>query len=216
MIGGLRGVLVETAPPSLAIECGGVTYAAFAPLPIFARLPAPGGEARLIIEMVVRQDSQTLYAFLEKRERELFRQLLRVSGVGAKSALGIMSGMETDDLIAALKSEDISALTRLPGVGRKTAARLALEFQASPLAALSGAGGEAAAANLETEQALSVLGYKKAEIDRGAFVPARRRPDRNRRPHPRGAGFARQIKQRNQFKRHIAIQICRRALLRPL
>ena len=173
MIGGLRGVLVETAPPSLAIECGGVTYAAFAPLPIFTRLPAPGGEARLIIEMVVRQDSQTLYAFLEKRERELFRQLLRVSGVGAKSALGIMSGMETDDLIAALKSEDISALTRLPGVGRKTAARLALEFQASPLAALSGAGGEAATANLETEQALSVLGYKKAEIDRAlSSLPA--------------------------------------------
>ena len=110
---------------------------------------------------------------MEKRERELFRQLLRVSGVGAKSALGIMSGMETDDLIAALKSEDISALTRLPGVGRKTAARLALEFQASPLAALSGAGGEAAAANLETEQALSVLGYKKAEIDRAlSSLPA--------------------------------------------
>lgn len=173
MIGALRGILVETSPPSLAIECGGVTYEAFAPLPAFARLPAPGGEARLIIEMVVRQDSQTLYAFLEKRERELFRRLLRVTGVGAKSALGMMSGMAADDLILALQSEDLSALTRLPGVGRKTAARLALEFQSSPLAALSGGGGAQATANAETERALSVLGYKKAEIDRAlAALPA--------------------------------------------
>ena len=172
MIGGLRGVLVETAPPSLAIECGGVTYAAFAPLPIFARLPAPGGEARLIIEMVVRQDSQTLYAFLEKRERELFRQLLRVSGVREIGAGDYERNGNRRSDCGAQKRGHIG-FDAAAGGGEENGGAAGFGVSGESLAALSGAGGEAAAANLETEQALSVLGYKKAEIDRAlSSLPA--------------------------------------------
>lgn len=172
MIGSLRGRLSAKAPPQLLLEVGGVGYELEAPMSTFYGLPEVGEELRLLTHLVVREDAQVLYGFATAAERQLFRNLLKVSGVGPKIALGILSGISVEGFAACVSSNDATALTRLPGVGRKTAERLVIEMrdrlggdgQGSgavflPSGARQGAEGEALAA-------LLALGYKPAEADR--------------------------------------------------
>ena len=129
MIGSIRGILRASRPPIALVECGGVGYEILAPMLVHARLAAIGEEVFLHTEMVVREDSQTLYGFGDRSERELFRRLIRISGVGAKMTLGMMNEMPAADIISALKNGDKDSLTRLPGIGRKTAERLVVELK---------------------------------------------------------------------------------------
>lgn len=173
MIGFLRGRLARKEPPSLLVDVNGVGYEVEAPMSTIFRLPGLGDEVQLQTHLVVREDQQTLYGFATEAERRLFRALLKVSGVGAKMALTILSGISVDDFATCVQSEDKAALTRLPGVGRKTAERLIVEMRdrlerglspALPSAAGPGEAGKAPRA--EAFNALISLGYKPPEARR--------------------------------------------------
>lgn len=177
MIGRLTGSLLEKQPPHILLDVQGVGYELDAPMSTFYRLPALGESVTLHTHMVVREDAQLLYAFAEKRERELFRELIRLNGVGPKLALALMSGLEADELIRAVQVQDTSALVRVPGVGKKTAERLLIElrdrfkaWEALPgsLKPLASGGGVAAAASQSSDavSALIALGYKPQEASR--------------------------------------------------
>jgi Holliday junction DNA helicase RuvA len=170
MIGSLRGRLTVKQPPQLLIEVGGVGYELEAPMSTFYALPAPGEEIRLLTHLVVREDAQVLYGFVREEERRLFRLLIKVSGVGPKIALAILSGSDAEAFASCIAAGDTASLIRIPGVGRKTAERLILELRdrvtvdagATPTlgeAVGGGARGEALAA-------LSALGYRPAEATR--------------------------------------------------
>lgn len=171
MIGSLRGRIAAKAPPQLLLEVGGVGYELEAPMSTFYGLPAIGEEARLLTHLVVREDAHILYGFATAAERQLFRNLLKVSGVGPKLALAILSGTTVEGFAACVTSNDATALTRIPGIGRKIAERLVIEMRDrltadggaanvnTPDAVVVGAEGEAFAA-------LVALGYKPAEATR--------------------------------------------------
>ncbi len=129
MIGRLRGQLVEKHPPALVIDVGGVGYELEAPMSTFYQLPEVGAEVTLITHFVVREDAQLLYGFADKSERQLFRTLIRVNGVGPKLALAILSGMEADMFARCVNEQETTMLTRIPGVGKKTAERLIVEMK---------------------------------------------------------------------------------------
>lgn len=129
MIGRLNGVLLEKTPPLVLIDVNGVGYECEVPMSTFYILPAIGEKVVLLTQFIVREDAQLLYGFGSDRERLTFRQLLKVSGVGAKSALSILSGLSVDDLVQAVALQDAALLTRVPGVGKKTAERLLLELK---------------------------------------------------------------------------------------
>ncbi len=129
MIGRLRGKIIEKAPPTLVVDVQGVGYEVDAPMSTFYRLPDVGKEVVLFTHLVVREDAHHLYGFATAHERALFRQLLKVTGVGAKMAVGILSGMSADDFVHAVRASDTAALTRIPGIGRKTAERLVVEMR---------------------------------------------------------------------------------------
>jgi len=129
MIGRLRGILAEKQAPQLLIDVQGVGYEVSAPMSTFYLLPDLNQAVTLFTQLVVREDSQTLYAFATEDERSLFRSLIRVNGVGAKLALAILSGVSTADFIQCIEHEDTSTLVRLPGVGKKTAERLIIEMK---------------------------------------------------------------------------------------
>lgn len=177
MIGRLTGVLLEKQPPHIILDVQGVGYELDAPMSTFYKLPALGQSVTLHTHMVVREDAQLLYAFGEKRERELFRELIRLNGVGPKLALALMSGLEVDELIRAVQAQDTSALVRVPGVGKKTAERLLIElrdrfkaWEALPGAfkPLAGDGSNAAPVSQSSDavSALIALGYKPQEASR--------------------------------------------------
>ncbi|WP_373186568.1 Holliday junction branch migration protein RuvA [Halopseudomonas sp.] len=177
MIGRLTGVLLEKQPPHIILDVQGVGYELDAPMSTFYKLPALGQSVTLHTHMVVREDAQLLYAFGEKRERELFRELIRLNGVGPKLALALMSGLEVDELIRAVQAQDTSALVRVPGVGKKTAERLLIElrdrfkaWEALPGAfkPLAGEGGNAVPVSQSSDavSALIALGYKPQEASR--------------------------------------------------
>jgi Holliday junction DNA helicase RuvA len=170
MIGSLRGRIAVKSPPQLLIEVGGVGYELEAPMSTFYGLPAVGEEVRLLTHLVVREDAQILYGFATAAERHLFRNLLKVSGVGPKIALAILSGTTAEGFASCVTSNDVTALTKIPGVGRKTAERLVIEMRdrlstdvlgvsSAPEASGGGAEGEAFSA-------LVALGYKPAEATR--------------------------------------------------
>ncbi|MGH8271555.1 MAG: Holliday junction branch migration protein RuvA [Gammaproteobacteria bacterium] len=162
MIGYLRGRIIERRPPLLVIEVGGIGYEVEAPLSTFGALPAGGGEIKVYTQMLIRDDSQHLYGFASEAERGLFRALIRTSGVGAKLALAILSGMSVDEFARAVSTRDVATLKRLPGIGQKTAERLLVEMAdrlEDPGAVLPGAGALA-----EAGSALAALGYKPREI----------------------------------------------------
>lgn len=167
MIGSLQGTLAGKDPPRLLIECTGVGYEVEVPMSTYVALPAAGSAVRLLIHHVVREDAALLYGFATAEERELFRALLKVNGVGPKVALGILSGVSASQFRLAISGEDAAALTRIPGVGRKTAERLLVEmrdhFRDAPVA------GDVARALPPREEALHALlalGYKAQEAQK--------------------------------------------------
>ncbi len=129
MIGRLNGVLLEKTPPLVLIDCNGVGYECEVPMSTFYNLPAIGEKVVMLTHFVVREDAQLLYGFGSVQERATFRQLLKVNGIGAKSALSILSGVSIDELAQAITLQEVGMLTRIPGVGKKTAERLLLELK---------------------------------------------------------------------------------------
>ncbi|GLQ00313.1 MAG: Holliday junction branch migration protein RuvA [Pseudomonadota bacterium] len=175
MIGRLRGIIIEKQPPELVLDVHGVGYELSAPMSTFFNLPAVNEEVMLFTHMVVREDAQLLYAFATERERLLFRSLLKVNGVGAKLALTILSGSDVDTFARSVQEGDTASLTRLPGVGKKTAERLIVEMR-DRLKEVSSAMGidtivsempmTTAGAKSEAIEALVALGYKPNEADK--------------------------------------------------
>ena len=167
MIGALSGVLAEKEPPRLLIECQGVGYEVEVPMSTYLALPAAGSTVRLRIHHVLREDASLLYGFATAEERELFRALLKVNGVGPKVALAILSGVSAAEFRAAIAAEDAAALVRIPGVGRKTAERLLVEmrdhFRDAPV--LPGTA-RSLPPREEALQALLALGYKAQEAQK--------------------------------------------------
>lgn len=172
MIGFLRGRICSKTPPQLTIEVGGVGYELEAPMSTFFHLPAIGEEVRLLTHFVVREDAQLLYGFATEEERRLFRSVLKVSGIGPKIALALLSGISVEAFALCVQNQDVSALIRVPGIGRKTAERLLVELRdrlAPPDGqAVPGAVMVQPEASPETEAfgALVALGYRPAEATR--------------------------------------------------
>ncbi len=161
MIGSLRGRITARRPPRLLLEVGGVGYEVEAPLSTFAQLPADG-EVHLFTHLIVRDDTQQLFGFATEPERALFRDLIRASGVGAKLALAILSGLSVEEFARAVAERDVSTLKRLPGIGQKTAERLVVEM-ADRVVRYDGEGSGPGARD-EAEAALEALGYKPREV----------------------------------------------------
>jgi Holliday junction DNA helicase RuvA len=173
MIGLLRGKILGKQPPRLLLDVHGVGYEVDAPMTTFYDLPEVGAEVTLFTHLAVRDDAHTLYGFVKVTDRDLFRSLLRVNGVGAKLALTILSGMDTQTFVACVREANSDALVRLPGVGKKTAERLIIELR-DRLEAFSGmaatsTGGIASTVDNPVEDAVSALvglGYKPNEASR--------------------------------------------------
>jgi len=165
MIVRLSGILIARQPPALVLDVHGVGYEVEAPLDVFDRLPADGEPLTILTHLVVREDAQILYGFLDESDRQLFRELLKVSGIGPRLALAILSGVSGDDFALMVEAGDSQALTRLPGIGKKTAERLILEMRGriSDLGGASEAVGGALSAEAEAREALTALGYSSSE-----------------------------------------------------
>lgn len=172
MIGRLRGILISKQPPSLLVEVGGVGYEIEAPMSTIYDLPGLGKEVVLLIHHAVKEDSITLYGFLHESERTLFRNLLKVSGIGAKIALAVLSGVSTDHFARLVHAGDVVALTKIPGIGKKTAERIVVELRdrLDGMSGIPGATPHATGAPLdaagEATVALQQLGYKPVEVSR--------------------------------------------------
>lgn len=165
MIGRLTGILVEKNPPQIVVDVNGVGYEVEVPMSTFYNLPANGEKVGLLTHFVVREDAQLLYGFASATERETFRQLLKISGVGARTALAVLSGMSVAELAAVVTAQETARLTRIPGIGKKTAERLLLELKGklgADLPAAAGVGGVPAASS-DVLQALVALGYSDKE-----------------------------------------------------
>ncbi|MDJ0918609.1 MAG: Holliday junction branch migration protein RuvA [Woeseiaceae bacterium] len=170
MIGSLRGRLIDKQPPTIVIECNGVGYEVETPMSTFLELPATGKDVFLETHLLVREDAQILYGFATTEEKALFRLLIRVTGVGAKMALAVLSSMNVSDFERCIEYEDSAMLVKVPGIGKKTAERLIIEMrdkisQAPKLVAKSP---EQRVANAKTEavDALIALGYKPREVNK--------------------------------------------------
>jgi Holliday junction DNA helicase RuvA len=170
MIGYLRGTLAAIRPPQLVIDVNGIGYEVAAPLSTCLELPKVGAEIHLITHLIVREDQHTLYGFATESERQLFRDLIKVNRVGAKLALGILSGMTVNTFIACIRTEDATLLSKLPGVGRKTAERLIMDMRdkvdgEAQVLSVSKIGSSDAAngSRQEAFNALTSLGYKPLE-----------------------------------------------------
>ena len=176
MIARLSGTLVSKQPPQLVIDVGGVAYEVEAPLPVFFDLPETGQPVVILTHLSVKEDSHTLYGFASESERTLFRQLLKISGIGAKLALTILSGASGDELARYVVEGDAAALTRLPGIGKKTAERIIIELrdkldrlpQGAPSGGPSPGQPRPGDALGEAVNALVALGYKPQDAGRMA------------------------------------------------
>ena len=174
MIARLSGILLDKSPPLLVIDVNGVGYEVEAPLGVFSDLPENGQQVAIVIHHHFSQDSQTLYGFASLGEREVFRKLLKISGIGAKMALNILSGANGEELARYVSTADVASLTRLPGIGKKTAERIIMELRDKLTDIGTGAGGTAMPAGApvatdpvtEASHALTSLGYKPAEVSR--------------------------------------------------
>ncbi|MEX0739770.1 MAG: Holliday junction branch migration protein RuvA [Pseudohongiella sp.] len=177
MIGRLKGIVLEKKAPELLLDVNGVGYELQAPMSTFYQLPAIGQGVLLHTHLVVREDAHLLYGFFDQQERALFRALIKVSGVGPKVALAILSGVTADEFVRLVRQDDDTALTRIPGIGKKTAERLLLEMRdrlkdwqspASPdeLAGASRTVSGSNAVSEDAETALIALGYKPQEAAR--------------------------------------------------
>ncbi len=172
MIGRLRGILALKQPPWLVVDVNGVGYELEAPMSTFYDLPELGREVALFTHYAQKEDSVSLYGFLRESERRLFRDVQKVSGIGAKIALAVLSGVSVDEFARLVQTGDVTALTRIPGIGKKTAERMVVELRdrAADLAGAGGAGLPAAAGDplADASTALQQLGYKPAEAARMA------------------------------------------------
>ncbi|MCD6673971.1 MAG: Holliday junction branch migration protein RuvA [Burkholderiaceae bacterium] len=164
MIGRLSGTLLEKHPPTVLVDVGGVGYEVDVPMSTFYDLPATGARVTLLVQPVVREDAHLLYGFLRADERDAFRQLIRISGIGARTALAVLSGLSVAELAQAVARQDAGRLQKVPGIGRKTAERLVLELEGK-LAQALGDGARAAPAEAATDvlNALLALGYSERE-----------------------------------------------------
>ena len=178
MIGRLRGLIIEKQPPKVLIEVGGVGYEVFMPMTCFYELPDNGKEVIVLTHFAVREDAQVLYGFNHEQERELFRELIKVNGVGPKLALAILSGMSAQQFISAVEQGEIKTLVKLPGVGTKTAERLIVEMKdrlkrfgedsSTTSSIISSSDLKKSSNQIESEavSALIALGYKPQEASR--------------------------------------------------
>jgi Holliday junction DNA helicase RuvA len=164
MIGRLSGILFDKNPAQLVVDCNGVGYEVSVPMSTFYNLPSTGEKVALLTHMVVREDAQLLYGFGTSQERELFRQLIKITGVGARTALAILSGMSVHDLAQAVTLQDAGRLTKIPGIGKKTAERLLLELKGKLGADIGAAAGSATGeSSNDILSALLALGYSDKE-----------------------------------------------------
>jgi len=165
MIGRLNGTLADKNPPQVLVDCRGVGYEVDVPMSTFYNLPGIGEAVTLLTHFVVREDAQILFGFATPSEREAFRQLIKISGVGPRTALSVLSGMSVADIAQAVTAQDASRLVKVPGIGKKTAERLLLELKGkigADLGNLAGAG-PASDAQADILQALVALGYSDKE-----------------------------------------------------
>ena len=185
MIGQIRGILIEKKPPEILVDVGGLSYELQVPMSTVYQLPEVGSELRLHTHFVVREDAQLLYGFYDLKDKTLFRALIRVNGVGPKMALAILSGMAADEFARTVRENDVAAMTRMPGIGRKTAERLIVEMRdrltewddAEATAALPGATQSTSAMGKEAETALIALGYKPQQAARSVAIVLKSDPE---------------------------------------
>lgn len=164
MIGRLSGSLLEKNPPQILLDCHGVGYEVDVPMSTFYNLPALGEKTSLFTHLAIREDAHVLFGFATQEERSVFRQLIKISGVGARTALSILSGMSVGDLAQAITLQEAGRLIKVPGIGKKTAERLLLELKGKLGADLGHVGGvQHSAANADILNALLALGYSDKE-----------------------------------------------------
>jgi Holliday junction DNA helicase RuvA len=170
MIGSLRGKIASKSPPQLTVDVGGVGYELEAPMSTFFHLPAVGQDVHLLTHLVVREDAHLLYGFGTEDERRLFRGLLKVSGIGPKIGLALLTGISVDAFVLCVKNQDVDVLVRVPGIGRKTAERLLIEMRdrlaATPPGQTPSQTNVPASPETEAYGALVALGYRPAEATR--------------------------------------------------
>ncbi len=163
MIGKLTGILSDKNPPQIIVDCSGVGYEVQVPMSTFYNLPAEGQKVSLLMHFVVREDAQILYGFGSSSEREAFRELIKISGVGPRTALSVLSGMGVADLAQAVTLQEAGRLIKVPGIGKKTAERLLLELRGKLGADIGAPLGGANDAQNDILQALLALGYSDKE-----------------------------------------------------
>ncbi len=164
MIARLNGLLIEKSPPLIVLDCAGVGYEVEVPMSTFYNLPEVGKQIQLLIHFVVREDAQLLYGFGSEQEKSTFKQLLKVNGIGAKSALSILSGVSIDDLVEAVNRQEVGMLTRIPGIGKKTAERLLLELKDKfAVTGSTTTNSQPKSASYDILNALVALGYHERE-----------------------------------------------------
>ncbi|MGQ0578606.1 MAG: Holliday junction branch migration protein RuvA [Betaproteobacteria bacterium] len=166
MIGRITGQLIEKRPPTVVVDVHGVAYEVDVPMSTFFVLPATGSTVTLHTHLVVREDAHLLFGFHTEEERRVFRQLLKISGVGARTALAVLSGLSVSELYRAVSTQDGMRLTKIPGIGKKTAERLLLELRDKLAAGVApSASGSAASISGDVLNALSALGYNDKEAN---------------------------------------------------
>ena len=165
MIGRLSGTLLEKNPPMVLVDVGGVGYEVDVPMSTFYDLPAAGQKVVLLVQQVVREDAHLLYGFLTAGERDAFRELIKVAGVGPRTALAVLSGMSVGDLARAVAAQECARLVKVPGIGKKTAERLLLELKGRLAPELPGVAGRGAVddSGADVLRALLALGYSERE-----------------------------------------------------
>lgn len=166
MIGRVSGRLLTKQPPQITVDVNGIGYEIDVPMSTLYQLPATGAEVILYTQLIVREDAHLLYGFATEAERTLFRQLIKISGIGARTALSVLSGLSVAELRAAVRDQDIARMTRIPGIGKKTAERLLLELRdrLDFKAGESFTGAAAAPGTGDIVNALSALGYNDREV----------------------------------------------------
>ena len=175
MIGRIAGTLLEKSPPHILVDCGGVGYELDVPMSTLYNLPNPGEKVALFTQLIVREDAHLLYGFGSTQEREAFRQLTKISGVGPRTALSLLSGMSVAELAQAVTMQEAGRLTKIPGIGKKTAERLLLELKGklgADLTSVIDLNRPAPAGN-DVLNALLALGYS----DKEALLAIKQRPE---------------------------------------
>ena len=169
MIGRIQGTLIESNPPQVLVDVHGIGYEVDVPMSTFYNLPGLGDKVTLLTHMVVREDAQLLYGFLTAAERDCFRQLLKVTGIGARTAIAILSGMSVEMLVQAVAMQEVGILTKVPGIGKKTAERLILELKDKLGSAMITSGVTVASSAIaDVIKALVSLGYSEREATQAA------------------------------------------------